>query len=69
MLILTRKIDQAVYIGNDIKVVLIASEWGRARIGIEAPDDVHIVREELLENLLDAVNSKAPRHVLPRERK
>ena len=69
MLILTRKVNQAVYTSNGVKVVLLGVERGRARIGIEAPDGVHIVREELLENLLDAVNSKAPRHVLSRERK
>jgi carbon storage regulator CsrA len=69
MLTLTRKINQAVYIGDGIKVVLLGAERGRAKIGIEAPDGVYIVREELLENLLDAVNSEVPRHVLPRERK
>lgn len=47
MLILTRKVREAVLIGHDIKVVIDSVDGQRVRIGIEAPKDVKILREEL----------------------
>lgn len=47
MLILTRKVREAILIGHDIKVVIDSVDGQRVRIGIEAPKDVKILREEL----------------------
>lgn len=47
MLILTRKVQEAILIGHDIKVVIDSVDGQRVRIGIEAPKDVKILREEL----------------------
>lgn len=47
MLVLTRKIDEEIMIGDDIKVTLIRVRGNTVRIGIEAPRDVRIVRGEL----------------------
>jgi len=47
MLILTRKVREAVLIGHNIKVVIDSVDGQRVRIGIEAPKDVKILREEL----------------------
>ena len=49
MLVLTRKVGELIVIGGNIRVSVTAIEKGRVRIGIEAPRDVNIVREELLE--------------------
>lgn len=49
MLVLTRNDEQAVQIGDDIRVVLLKGKNGSARIGFEAPPDIQIVREELLQ--------------------
>jgi carbon storage regulator len=49
MLIVTRKPGQAVRIGDNIRVVLMESRGKQVRIGIEAPDDVQLYREELPE--------------------
>ena len=49
MLILTRRIDEALLIGDDVKVVVLSVKGNQVRLGIEAPKDVHIVRSELLE--------------------
>ena len=46
MLILTRRIDEAIEIGGGIKIVLLDAREGRAKIGIEAPNDVEIRRPE-----------------------
>lgn len=57
MLILQRKEGQAIYIGDDIVITLVSSEKGRARIAIQAPSDVSILREELRE--AQAANQEA----------
>jgi len=49
VLIVTRKPGQAVRIGEDIRVVLMESRGKQVRIGIEAPDDVQLYREEITE--------------------
>lgn len=47
MLVLTRKKDQVVLIGKDIKVHVIEVRPGVVRLGFEAPRDVQILREEV----------------------
>ena len=47
MLVLTRKLNEEILIGDDIKVTLIRVRGNTVRIGIEAPRDVRIVRGEL----------------------
>jgi len=49
MLVLTRKKDEAIRIGDDIVIKIIATDKNSVRIGIEAPDDVMILREELIQ--------------------
>jgi carbon storage regulator len=49
MLVLMRRPGESIHIGPDIVVTLIALERNRARIGIEAPRDVAIDREEVAE--------------------
>ena len=47
MLVLSRKPHERILIGDDIAVTVIRIGPGNVRLGIEAPRDVHIVREEL----------------------
>jgi carbon storage regulator len=47
MLVLTRKFGQRILIGKDIVIELRGVEHGRARIGIAAPPNTVIVREEI----------------------
>jgi carbon storage regulator len=47
MLILTRDRNQTLYIGDDIKVTVLRVSYGRVYLGIDAPDDITILREEL----------------------
>lgn len=49
MLVLTRKKNDVIDI-EGVKVKVISIRSNKVRIGIEAPDGVRIVREELLEN-------------------
>lgn len=47
MLVLSRRIDQVLCIGDDIRVMVVGIEGGKVKLGIEAPDDVEIHREEV----------------------
>jgi carbon storage regulator len=47
MLILRRKVGEKIVIGEGITVVVNRVSGGRVTLGIEAPNDVHIVRGEL----------------------
>jgi carbon storage regulator len=49
MLVLSRKPGEGIQIGDDIRVVLVRASDGRARLGIEAPRDVSVVRDELVQ--------------------
>ena len=50
MLILTRRPDESIIMDGDIKLKILSVNGNQVRIGFEAPEDVVIVREELLEN-------------------
>jgi carbon storage regulator len=49
MLVISRKPDEKVYIGNDIVITLVEVRGNRVRLGIEAPYSTPIVRSELRE--------------------
>ncbi len=47
MLVLSRKANQGIWIGEHIFVTVLRIEGGRVKIGIEAPADVQVDREEV----------------------
>ena len=49
MLVLTRKTDEQILIGDEIKITLLRVRGNSVRIGIEAPRDIRVVRGELPE--------------------
>lgn len=49
MLILSRKPGDAIVIGDGIRVIVLESDRRGVRLGIEAPPDVSILREEIVE--------------------
>jgi carbon storage regulator len=51
MLILTRKQDESVIIDDDIRITVLSDKHGQVKIGIEAPDDIEIWREEIYEKI------------------
>lgn len=46
-LVLTRRRDESFMIGDDITVTILQVDGGKVRLGILAPKDVKILREEL----------------------
>ena len=49
MLVLTRRKNQKITIGENIVITIVRVANGTVRVGIEAPDAVAIVRNELLD--------------------
>ena len=58
MLVLTRHIDEAIVIGDDIEVVVVDIRGDRVRLGISAPKEVSVHRKEVYE-LIQAENIRA----------
>ena len=54
MLVLTRDRDESIDIGPDIRITLVRTQGRRARIAIEAPQHVRIMRSELNEADVDS---------------
>ena len=48
MLVLTRKLMEKLFIGDDICVTVVRLEGGQVRLGIDAPRDIAVVRAELV---------------------
>ena len=54
MLVLARKENESIVIGDDIIIKVISIEKGVVKFGIEAPRSVSIVRSELLEDVKES---------------
>ena len=51
MLVLSRKVGERILIGNNIAVTVVRLASGGVRLGIEAPPDMPVVREELAQQM------------------
>lgn len=54
MLVLTRRVNESIKIGEDITVTVLAAGPGGVRIGIDAPRDRRINRAEIIQAVVDA---------------
>ena len=67
MLILRRKAGEAIWIGDNIKVTILANDEGGVRLAVDAPKEITILREELLNAMRvnkDAAAEEAPPEAL-----
>ncbi len=58
MLILTRKIDQSIIIQGNITIMVLGVERDRVKLGIAAPAEVSVLREELVAD--DSLTAPSP---------
>ncbi len=61
MLVLARKTDESILIGDNIHVKVISVEKGIVKLGIDAPKDITIIRDELAQDIAD-INKEASKH-------
>jgi len=53
MLILTRRVGETLMIGDNVSVTVLGVKGNQVRIGVNAPKDVSIHREEIYQRILD----------------
>ena len=58
MLVLSRKVGERILIGDDVTITIVRINGGGVRVGIEAPPEMMVVREEL-KNAMPAGAAKA----------
>ena len=59
MLVLTRKVNQSIVIGDDIEVVVLEVRGEQIRLGIRAPRDVVVHRKEIYEQIQEETRAAA----------
>ena len=52
MLVLSRRADESLFIGDDIKIKILDIRGGQVRIGITAPDSIKVHREEVYQRII-----------------
>ena len=63
MLILTRRVGETVMIGSDVTVTVLGVKGNQVRIGVNAPRDVAVHREEIFERIKrEEQDGEAPAH-------
>jgi len=70
MLILTRRVGEALMIGDNVTVTVLGIKGNQVRIGVLAPKDVSVHREEIYERIRHekengAENGKGHTHTIP----
>lgn len=58
MLVLTRKVNQSIVIGDNIELLILECKDGTVKIGIEAPKNVKVFRKEIVDEVINE-NSRA----------
>ena len=51
MLILTRRVGETLIIGDDVSITVLGVKGNQVRVGINAPKDVSVHREEIYERI------------------
>jgi len=51
VLVLTRKVGEGIIIGDDIKITIVELKGGGVRVGIDAPRDMKIHRQEVFDRI------------------
>lgn len=58
MLILTRREGEGIMIGDDVEVHILSHKGNKVRIGVKAPRDVSVHREEVYDRIIEEESQK-----------
>ncbi|OOF70381.1 carbon storage regulator CsrA [Rodentibacter caecimuris] len=58
MLILTRKVGETVLIGDDISITVLSIRGSQVKLGVNAPKDVSVHREEIYQRIQKSKNEQ-----------
>ena len=64
MLILSRKVGESIIVGDDITVTVVGVNGNQVRIGVNAPRDVQVHREEIYDRIKSGEGATAPNSTL-----
>jgi carbon storage regulator len=67
MLVLSRKINQSIMVGDNVRIVVVAVDRDQVKLGIEAPRDIPVHRSEIYEEI-QRTNQSAAASPVPAER-
>ena len=59
MLILTRRVGESLMIGDDVTITVLGVKGNQVRIGVKAPKEVAVHREEILDRIAGGSNLEA----------
>ena len=62
MLILTRRIGEKIMLGDDIEVVVLGVNGNQVKIGINAPNDIAVHREEIYHRIQNEAEQPCTQH-------
>ena len=66
MLVLSRKINQSIMVGDNVRIVVVAVDRDQVKLGIEAPRDIPVHRSEIYEEI-QRTNQSAAASPVPTE--
>lgn len=63
MLVLSRRLGETLIIGDDVKITVLGISGNQVRLGIAAPKDVSVHREEVYRRIQDEMNQAPANNV------
>ena len=67
MLVLARRTNQSIMIGDDIEIVIVDIKGDQVKLGVKAPKDISVFRTEIYEEIQEENRNAAKSNINPAE--